>query len=183
MIWFDYVLLFILILNLYKGLREGLLRQVAALISFFTAFYVALCLCCTTSAFFQNSLKLHKLIPALSRDASISPWPANVLMNILAFLLLFFIFYSLQKHFGRRLKILNRVPFIGPVNAFLGAIAGGIKGLVIIFLITALLSLIKTDFWMNTLESSALVALSSYYLPLFYGLIVDHAVKRLGTLI
>jgi uncharacterized membrane protein required for colicin V production len=183
MIWFDYLLIFILILNLYKGLREGLLRQVAALTSFFIAFYAALCLSCTFGRFLEKSLKLHKIILTLSRDENFSAWSVETLTNMLAFLLVFFVLCFVLKHFARKLRVLNRVPIIGPLNALLGAIAGGIKGMLIIFLIISLFTLIKTEFWMNTMETSAVAALSSHYLPLLYGFISNYIVKRLGTLV
>jgi uncharacterized membrane protein required for colicin V production len=183
MIWFDYLLIFILILNLYKGLREGLLRQVAALTSFFIAFYVALCLCCTFGRFLEKSLKLHKIILTLSQDESFTAWPIETLMNMVAFLLVFFVLCFVLKHFARKLRVLNRVPIIGPVNALLGAVAGGIKGMLIVFLIISLLTLVKTEFWMNTMETSAVAALSGHYLSLLYGFIFDYVMKRLGTLV
>jgi uncharacterized membrane protein required for colicin V production len=183
MIWIDYVLIFILIMNLYKGLREGLLRQVASLAGFFIAFYAALCWCCKVRGFFEKYLKMHKVVLALSQGDTTSDWLVDATMNLLAFLVLFFIFYFVLKYFGKRLRILNRVPIIGPVNALLGAAAGGVKGLLIMFLIISLLTLIKTEFWMNTMESSAVVALSNHYIPLLYGFIFDHVMKRLGTFV
>jgi uncharacterized membrane protein required for colicin V production len=181
--WLDYALIFILILNFYNGLRHGFLRQIAGLISLFIALYAALFWSSDVKGYLQEYLKLEEVIAALARNGETSLWLTEILSNIVAFLIVFFIFSLVLSLISRKLSVFNKIPILGPLNAFLGSILGAIKGILVIFLIVALISLVETDFWMRTVEASVVVSLSRHYMPLLFGLIFDFVVGKLGKLI
>ncbi|NLX90692.1 MAG: CvpA family protein [Firmicutes bacterium] len=178
--WLDYVLIFIFILNLYNGFRDGFIRQVVGLASFFIALYLSLCWSGDISNYLQSFLKLDQIIGALSKDGIPAIWLAEALLNIIAFLLVFSLVAFLLKIITKKLKILNKIPVIGAVNILLGGAFGIIKGFLVISLVVALISLIKTPFWSNTVEASVVVALSQHYLALLFNYVFHHVVDNLG---
>jgi len=183
MIWLDYLFIFIFILNLFNGLKEGFIRQVVGLAGFFIALYFALSWSGAVSRYLQAYIKLDKVIIAISGEGVPTSWLAEVLLNILAFLLVFVVISLLLQIFAKKLKILNKVPLIGPLNIVLGGGLGIIKGFFVISLAVALLSLIKTPFWSNTMEASVIVALSQHYMALLYNFIFSNVVDNLGQLV
>ena len=135
------------------------------------------------SRYLQAHLKLDQVISALSKDGVPAVWLIEVLLNILAFLLVFLAVALLLKVITRKLKVLNKIPIIGPLNIFLGAVLGIIKGFLVVFLIVALISLIETPFWSSTVEASVIVALSQHYMAFLFNLIFINVVDNLGQLI
>ncbi len=181
--WLDYALIFIIILNFYNGLRYGFLRQAARLASFFLAFYVALFQHNNLKEFLLDNLDLGETITVLSPNGEAALWLTGVLSNIVAFLIIFITLSSLLSFLVSKLKFFNRIPVIGPLNAFLGSIFGIAKGVLLVILIAALISLLEKGFWMRAVEASAIVSLFRHYMPLFYGLIYDIVAAKLGILI
>ncbi|NLJ55744.1 MAG: CvpA family protein [Firmicutes bacterium] len=181
--WLDYILVFIFLLNLYKGFRHGFLRQVWGLGSLLLVFYVALCWNDAVKLFLQKYFKLDSIISVLAPKGGGTMWLNGVILNIVAFLLMFLLLGILFAFIGRKLRFLNRLPLLGPLNVLTGGMLGAVRGLFIIFLIAALLSLLETDFWIKTVGASAVVSLANYYLPLFFGLVFDFVTGRLGRLV
>jgi uncharacterized membrane protein required for colicin V production len=181
--WLDYILVFIFLLNLYNGLRHGFLRQVWGLFSLLIAFYAALAWNDAAKVYLQKYLKLGEIISVLAPKGEASTWLSGVILNIIAFLLVFMLLSAVLAFVSRKLKLLNKLPLLGPFNALTGGIFGAIRGLIIVFLIAALLSLIETDFWIKTVGASAVVSLASYYMPLLFGLIFDFVTGKLGKLV
>ncbi len=181
--WLDFGLVFVFILNVYNGFKQGLLRQVVGLASFFIALYVSFYFSGTVRGYLDRYLNLDEIIAALAENGPASLWLVDVLLNIIAFLLTFLVVALLLAFITRRLKFVNKIPLVGPLNAFLGSALGGLKGLIIVFLIIALLSLIQTEYWTGVMETSAVVALSSHYMSLVFGFIVELVTDRLGTLV
>lgn len=181
--WLDYILVFIFLLNLYNGFRSGFLRQVFGLFSLLIAFYAALFWNDSAKAYLQSFLKLEEIISVLAQKGGASTWLVEITGNVIAFLLVFLLISAVLALISRKLKLLHKIPLIGPLNAFTGGILGALKGLIIIFLIAALLSLIETDFWSKTIGASAVVSLSRYYLPLLFGLIFDFVTAKLGKFV
>ena len=78
----------------------------------------------------------------------------------------------------RRLRIVNKIPLVGPLNAVSGAVLGAIKGLLIIFITISVISLLETDFWQDSVQASAVVDLSRHYMGLLFhfiaGMVIDN---------
>lgn len=177
--WLDYVLIFILILNFYNGLRYGFVRQIVGMASLFIALYLALFWSGDLRIFFEKNLRLGEVISVLVSNGDTSLWLTGVLLNIISFLVLFALVTFILTFFCGKLKYLNRIPIIGTLNVLLGGLFGAVKGVIIVFLIIALISLIPTGYWINTLDASVVVALFGHYMPLLYSFIVDYITGRL----
>ena len=183
MIWIDYVFIFILVLNLYNGYKEGLIRQIVALAGFFIAFYCALTWSGDLSSRLQEFLRLDRVLEVLWKDGAANLWLAEVICNIVVYIIIFIVISLLIKIISRKLTIINDIPIIGSLNATLGTVFGLAKGLLIIFLIVALLSLIKVPFFSDLMEVSVFAALSQQYLALLFNLINTNIVNNLGQLL
>jgi uncharacterized membrane protein required for colicin V production len=181
--WLDYILIFILILNLYSGFKHGLISQVVKMVSLFIAIYFAVFWSSDLKGYLVKYLKLDEVVPSISQNGEVSIWLTEIMLNIVSFMILFLLIGLILSLFTGRLKILNRIPIIGPVNALSGGLLGAAKGILIIFLIVALLSLIETEFMNNMVDASVLVALSHHYMPLIFGLIMNFIMGRLGTIV
>lgn len=181
--WLDYLLIFILILNLYNGLRYGFLRQVAGLVGLFIALYAALAWSGALKGYLKSFFDLEEVITTFATGWDASSWLAGVIYNIVCFLIIFCLFSFLLGVIIGKLSIFNKIPLIGPLNVFLGGILGALKGLLLVFLVSSLISLLETSFWLKAFESSAVIALSRHYMPLLFGFVFDFIVGRLGRLI
>jgi len=181
--WLDYVLIFIIILNFYNGCRYGLLRQVAGLLGLFIALYAALYWSGDLKMYLQEYIKLEEVITVLSSNGEASLWLTEVILNIAAFLIIFLVLSLVFGLIAKKLSLFNKIPLVGPLNALLGGILGAFKGILLVFLIAALISLVETGFWMKAIEASAVIALSRHYMPLLFGLIFDFVVGRMGKLV
>ncbi|MGI5823059.1 MAG: CvpA family protein [Dethiobacteria bacterium] len=181
--WLDYILVFILLLNLCKGLRHGFLHQAWGLGSLLLIFYAALNWNDTAKLFLQKYFKLESIISVLAPKGEATMWLSGIIINIIAFLLMFLLLGTIFSFVGRKLRFLNKLPLLGPLNVLTGGLLGAVRGLFIVFLIAALLSLLETDFWIKTVGASAVVSLSNYYLPLFFGFVFDFVTGRLGKLV
>lgn len=178
--WLDYVLVFILILNFYNGLRYGFVRQIVGMASLFIALYLALFWSGDIKIYLEKYLKLDEVISVIVSNGDTSLWLTGVLLNVISFLLAFALVFFLLSFFSGKLKLLNRIPIIGMINILLGGLLGALKGVVIVFIMIALISLIPTGYWIDILEASVVVALFGHYMPLIYALIVDYITGRLG---
>ena len=181
--WLDYIFIFVLILNLYSGYKEGLIRQVVALAGFFIAFYCALSWSGELSASLQEFLRIDRVLDILWTDGATNLWLANAICNVLVYILIFLVISLLIKIITKKLTIINKIPLIGSLNAILGTVFGLVKGFFIIFLTVALLSLIKIPFFNDTMEVSVFAALSQHYLAVLFNLINTNITERLGQLL
>ncbi|MEW5920602.1 MAG: CvpA family protein [Bacillota bacterium] len=179
--WLDYILVFILIYNLYNGFRQGLLKQVVGLAGFFIAFYCSLRWNGVLRFYLDRYLKLDEVFVFLGEESAASLWLLDVIINIISFLMIMLFISLVLSLILQRLRLVNKVPLIGPLNALGGAAIGTIKGLLVVFLTVSILSLLQTEFWQNTMQSSAVVDLSRYYMGMLFhfigGLVVDNLTK------
>lgn len=178
--WLDFILVFVFLLILYNGFRKGFLRQVVGLTSFIIAFYAALYWSSTVRGFLETYLKVDEVLAALTDEGGAPVWLIDVLINIIAFLLAFLVVSVILALIVRKLRFLNRVPLVGPLNALLGGALGAIKGVLVVFLIASLLSLIQVGLWERAVEASAVVALSRHYASLIFLYMLDLVMENLG---
>ncbi len=181
--WLDYVLVFLFIYCLYKGFKQGLVQQVIGLANFFIAFFLALTFSSYVFGWMEKYLRLDTVISSLAEDGDTPIWLFEVLINIIAFLLAFLIISFILSLVTSRLKLVNKIPLIGPVNAISGGAMGVAKGILLVFLVVGVVSLIETSFWINSLEASAIVALSYHYMTALFQFIVGSIVDSLGIIV
>lgn len=176
--WLDYVLIFVLIYYLYNGFRQGLVKQVVGLAGFFIAFYCSLRWSGALRSYLDRVLKLDEVFVFLSQESEASLWLVDVIINIVTFLMLMLIISLILSVLIQRLRIINKIPLVGPLNAISGAAIGTLKGLLIIFVFVSVISLLETQLWQDVIQASAVVDLSRHYMGLLFhfiaGLVVDN---------
>lgn len=178
--WLDFILTFILVYYLYSGLRQGLVKQVVGLAGFFIAFYFSLRWAGTLRAYLDRFLKLDEVFVFLGQESETSLWLVDVMINIIAFLMLMLVFSMVLTLLVQRLRIINKIPLVGPLNAITGAVIGAIKGILVVFIAVSVISLLETDFWQDGVQASAVVDLSRHYMGLLFhfiaGMVIDNLI-------
>ena len=178
--WLDYILIFILIYYLYNGLRQGLVKQVVGLAGFFIAFYCSLRWSGVLRSFMDRHLKLDEVFVFLGQESESSLWLVDVIINIIAFLMILLVISLILSVVIQRLRIINKIPLVGPLNAISGAVVGALKGILVIFIFVAVISLLETNFWEDSMQASAVVDLSRHYMGLLFyfimGMVVDNLI-------
>lgn len=181
--WLDYVLVFFLVYYMYNGFKQGLIKQVVGLGAFFIAFFCALRWNNIVRLYAGKYLKLDEIFVFLEQESAASLWLINIMINIISFLMVMLLILLVFSLIIQKLSFINKVPFVGPLNALSGAFVGTIKGCVFVFLTIAILSLLDTDFWNNTMQSSAVVDLSRYYLGLFFYFVSEAVSNSLTKIV
>ena len=178
--WLDYILVFVLIYYLYNGLRQGLVKQVVGLAGFFIAFYCSLRWSGVLRAYLDRLLRLDEIFVFLGQESEASLWLVNVIINIITFLMLMLVISLILSVVIQRLRIINKIPLVGPLNAISGAIIGTLKGLLVIFVFVSVISLLETELWQDIMQASAVVDLSRHYMGVLFhfiaGLVVDNLI-------
>lgn len=178
--WLDFILTFILVYYLHRGLRQGLVKQVVGLAGFFIAFYFSLRWTGTLRAYLDRFLKLDEVFVFLGQESEASLWLVDVMINIIAFLMLMLVFSMVLTLLVQRLRIINKIPLVGPLNAITGAVIGAIKGILVVFIAVSVISLLKVDFWQDSVQASAVVDLSRHYMGLLFhfiaGMVIDNLI-------
>ncbi len=180
--WLDFVLLLIFVIALYNGFRKGLVSQVVSLTSFFIALYLALNFSEEVREILGQYLYLDRIVSTIAEDPEASLWLVETILNIISFLVAFLLISLVLAFITGKLKLVNKIPLVGPVNALLGLTVGALKGILFVFLLVALLSLIRTEYWLATMESSAIVALSEHYMSLLFVLMMDYVAESLSII-
>lgn len=178
--WLDYILIFVLIYYLYRGLQQGLVKQVVGLAGFFIAFYSSLRWSGVLRGYMDKYLKLDEIFVVMRQESEASLWLIDVIINIIAFLMLLMIISLILSVLVQRLRIINKIPLVGPLNAISGAAVGALKGIIVILVIVAVISLLETNFWQDSMHASAVVDLSRHYMGLLFhfiaGMVLDNLV-------
>ncbi len=177
--WLDYILIFVLIFYLYNGLRQGLVKQVAGFVGFFVAFIISLRWSGVVRSYMDRLLKLDEVFVFLGQENEASLLLVNVIINIIVFLMVLMIISMVLSTLIQRLRVINKIPIVGPINAISGAVVGALKGLVVIFIAVAVISLLETDFWQDSMQASAVVDLSGHYMGLLFHFIARMVVDNL----
>ena len=115
--WLDILLLLILAVNLFNGLRRGLIRSVFGLVAIVVSLFIA--------------VKGAALGGAILQQVNIS----EPLASWLGFIILLLTLYFLINFLGSTLHDLARRSFFMPANYLGGLLFGFLKGLVIILFI------------------------------------------------
>ena len=161
MYWLDIVLLIPLLYGVYKGFRNGLIKEVISLFSFAIGLFVALKFSSVAKEILiENNLITNQYAPI-----------ASVVVTFIAIVVLLNIF-------GRIIEKLIKVVYLGIINKIFGAVFGVIKYLLLVGALALFLDKINQKFELINpadLEGSILylpvLELSKLVLPIFRDLI------------
>ncbi|MFO7951870.1 MAG: CvpA family protein [Bacillota bacterium] len=179
--WFDIFLLIVFGLHVLNGFSRGLIKQLFDIFSFI----VVIILSFWGSRFFsealaeyidpENIISHHELIENLGLEVALEHAP-QLIAGIITFLVLFIIFSIVFRLLSGGFRWINRIPVIGFFNRFAGIILGAIIGVIFIYIIVALVSIIPLQFFMDALEESEIVFFTEHYLVTIVETIKEFAV-------
>ena len=86
----------------------------------------------------NNTVSTHIAIGAETFADYISGFIASIIINIIAIIVVFALIFTILHIITRVLNIVSKLPVINSLNKFLGAIVGGIWGLVLTWIILAM---------------------------------------------
>ena len=163
----DIIILGLLVLGIFRGLKRGLILQVFHFSGFFIAFFVAV--------YFYGSLasQLEMLIPyprILAEDwafFSENMKLENAYYNMIAFALLFFGTKIVVSIISSMLDFVSELPVLNILNVFLGGLFGFIEQYVILFIIIFVLSLLPVTQIQSLLEASSMAEFMIEQTPIF----------------
>jgi len=157
--WFDIIVLILLVLYAWSGVVQGLLKQVVGLLGFFIALVLALYGSRVLADTLEPYLPLESLEPTqevldfMGADFDVEAG-ALMVASIFCFIFLFIILQIGFRFLSRGLKMVNRIPILGKLNALGGGGLGLLKGLIFVFILVSVLSLVSVEVIENALTGS-----------------------------
>lgn len=146
----DLIIIAVLLIGFFIGLKRGLILQIVRIISFVAAYFVAY----TYSASFAPSLK--SIIPYPLQTMQQTPvWLSSVDVETvfyrgLAFVILFFLTMFALSMIGHLLNIFAQIPVLKQANA----LGGGILGLVEVYILLFVIILVGTILPIQQVQTS-----------------------------
>lgn len=178
------VILIILFIGIYTGVRRGLVLQVIHTLGFIAAFFVA------REYYQQLAEYLEMLIPYAQPgvgDEMAYYNPIEILnldlafYNAISFLLIFFVGWLVTRIVGYMLNSLTFLPIIQQVNTIGGGILGFAMQYLGIFLFLSFLTLIPFDIVQSQLTESTLADWIITNTPYLSRSIYDWWIGTIGT--
>jgi len=161
MYWLDIVLLVPLLYGVYKGFKNGLIKEIVSFFSFIIGLFAAL----KFSSFAKELLLENNLLP-------------QQYAPLASFVLTFLAVVILLNIFGRITERIIKAVLLGFVNKLLGAIFGALKfllliGTLVLFIdrINQKLELINSSVLDNSVLYPPILSLCKLLLPFFRDLI------------
>lgn len=171
--WLDLVLLLVILLCVIKGFRYGLVRQAIRLVGFLLAFFLTLRWSSIFVYLIKEVIPLEPILERMLKEFPAAALLADLIIQVIGFIILFIIIGSIINILGSKLSIINRIPVVGFFNRVIGGLVGLIKGVIMVLLIIALLSIVPTPFWKNSLQDSAVANYVLIYLNIFIDVLID----------
>ena len=163
----DLILLGLLVLGVFRGLKRGLIVQLFHFTGFFIAFFIA-------TKFYDNLAgHLEMLIPyprILAEDwafFSESLSLENAYYNMISFAVFFFIAKVAMSIISSMLDFVAELPVLNIVNGGLGALFGFIEQYLILFIVIYVASLLPLTMIQNLLENSSMARFMIEQTPVF----------------
>ncbi|MCA0969870.1 CvpA family protein [Halobacillus litoralis] len=164
----DLLLLFILLIGIYTGLKRGFILQLLHLVGFIVAFVVAVMYYDDLSP----KLTLWVPYPELPEDATWAVFVENLdleqaFYNAVAFSILFFGTKIILHIIASMLDFVSELPILNSFNSLLGGVLGFIETYVIMFVILYIAALVPLELVQNALDGSFLAQFIIERTPVF----------------
>lgn len=162
--WIDFLIILILVLNIVKDTSQGLVKSIFGLIKILLSIYLTKMYYDVVYGYIINTEVLYNGFKAviiglfkaifyrkIKNDANFLPQllssgMINVLINILCILITYFLFRWLLGLLEKLLSFLFKAPILKQLNRIGGFLFGAIKGILVIYIVLALLSPIQIIF-------------------------------------
>lgn len=167
--WLDAALLFLLFFAAVVGYRRGLVRQLFDLAGFFAAYYFALRYAAYITDWLIRYVPFMESLPDYLTDPG--PFGFNlgdILLRLISFFLIFMLIRLVLGLVGSFAHQVFSLPLLCTFNALGGSLLGLTKGVLLALILVAVLQLLSTPFWINTLEQSRLAAYVQAVWPVVY---------------
>lgn len=172
----DYIIILVMGLYLISGLLDGLLKQVAGVVGYAVSFLGALYGSKPLGAMLTDMLSSGGVFVEDSTlgiiDEGIPGFDfipgMNTIVSAVSFILLFVILQILIGIIVRKMKSFNRVPLIGPLNRLGGMGIGALKGLLFIFIVLAVVSLLPLEYLGDLVSGSKMATAINQVMPGFF---------------
>jgi len=153
----DLVILLILVFGFFIGLKRGFILQVIHLVGFIIAFIVA-------NMYYRElapKLTLWVPYPSFGSDASMKmlfdqPDLENAYYRAIAFVVIFFAVKIVLQIIGSMLDFVANLPIIKQLNVWAGGILGLVEVYLIIFILLYIAALVPIDFIQSAVNDSFL---------------------------
>ncbi|MGI8316847.1 CvpA family protein [Halobacillus mangrovi] len=164
----DLLLLLILIIGIFTGLRRGFILQLFHLIGFIVAFVVAVMYYDDLSP----KLTLWVPYPELPEDSSWAVFTNSLPLeqafyNAVAFAILFFGVKIILHIIASMLDFVAELPILNSLNKILGGALGFVENYVILFVLLYIAALVPLEMVQNALDGSILAQLIIEHTPMF----------------
>lgn len=138
----DFVLLFFLLLGLYRGFKNGLIVELASMATLLLALFIAVKFSCATETFLETTFSWHTKFP-----------------GFVAFALTFILAVILISILAKVLTQAASIASLGLLNKSLGAILGFLRNAIMIGILFSFCQAInlKSGFLKDTLQSSVIL--------------------------
>ncbi|MGC4376165.1 CvpA family protein [Fictibacillus sp. Mic-4] len=162
------IIIVLLIIGFFVGLKRGLIMQVFHLTSFIIAFFIAY-------HFYDNIAPQIKLLvpyPSVSSDSSMalilkSVETEKMYYNAISFAILFFGTKIILRIVASMLTFLADLPILRTVNRWLGGLLGFVEVYLVLFILLSIASLIQTGQVQHYYESSSVAQAMVNHTPYF----------------
>ncbi len=148
--WFDLVLLALLLFYALNGMVQGLVKQIVGFLGFFLALLLALFGSRFLAGMIGPYIPIEDLVSAqevleifgaeLDLEAV-----ALMVVSVFSFVLLFVVLQIVFRMLVGTLGWVNSIPVIGKINALGGGVLGLLKGMLFVFILATVLSLVPVE--------------------------------------
>lgn len=157
--WFDIAILVIVVLYLFSGISNGLIKQLFGMFGFIIILVLSFYGSRLLSGHVAKLIKSDKLVSYQEMAASIGidagiEAIVQLVAGVITFIVLFIVLQIVFRLLSRSFQFINRVPVIGLFNRIGGALLGLATGLVITFILVGVFSLLPVQFCSDALEGS-----------------------------
>ncbi|AIK40714.1 hypothetical protein COM13_01545 [Bacillus pseudomycoides] len=152
----DIIIILLLVMGFFLGLKRGFVLQLVKLTSFIIAYLVAYWYCKDLAPTFE------KFIPyPFDKNVSVPEWiDANnieaVFYQAIAFIVLFIITRIALSLLGNLLNMFTEIPVIKQVNAFAGALLGFLEVYIILFVLIIIGTILPIEQVQTPLQKSSI---------------------------
>ena len=168
----DLIVVIFLALFVYLGYKAGLVKTLFGLASYFISILLGLMLFPVVSDLFKNSFiydavlnfsekqtqidiggnsLINEILGQLGNQASVTI--ASLLINIISFIAVIIVCKIILNIIYRSLKFIVKMPVISFENRILGAAAGGIKGVLLLYIIFLLINFMPLNLTSKAIDN------------------------------
>ena len=140
--WLDIFALLFIFFAVFQGARLGFVYQLFSVLQLLAAYIISVSYFQELSGFFNEVLNLGGLLDG------------SILVNIAAFLILFFVTKTLISFIGGIIGISTFLPVVGTLNRVLGGAFGLIKGIIVVMIVMGIMFVLPWEFFQESLWDS-----------------------------